>query len=271
MPASSRRSSNCARDAERRRHDAAGVARMHALGQHLNRQRAGREATQRRRRPQALVVAAAGIEADHEIDAPDPRRQRVEIGGQIVAAALLAGLDDPDAAGVRRCSAPAARRSRPATRTPRSRRRRRRGRTAGHPPAPASTARVPRASRSSPAACRDGRTAAPWRRRRLAGRRHVEEEHRRAPGQADDLSGRGRAPAGRRTHACASPTTRSMWPFCRQSRVEVRRLRGNADVVDELRDDSRSQWSAMAAARAVVFISDSPVDVRKGNAHDDLS
>ena len=69
------------------------------------------EAAQRRRRPQPLVVAAAGIEADDEIDRAHARREVLEIRGQIVAAALLAGLDQPTqrACGMPcACSAPIA-------------------------------------------------------------------------------------------------------------------------------------------------------------------
>ena len=79
-----------ARDAKRRRHDAARIAGVHAFGQHLDRQLAGREPAQRRRHPQALVIAAAGVEADDEVDVAETRLQRVEVGGQVVAAALLA-------------------------------------------------------------------------------------------------------------------------------------------------------------------------------------
>ena len=63
--------------------------------------RAAGETAQRRRRPQAFVVAAAGIEADDEIDVAHARRQRLEVGRQVVAAAFLAGFDHADAARVR--------------------------------------------------------------------------------------------------------------------------------------------------------------------------
>ena len=200
-----------ARDAERRRHDAARVARVHALGQHVDRQRAAGEAAQRRRRPEPLVVAAARIEADHEIDARrsaaraardrradrscrSPRRSRS--GRRSAHAARLA---------------PAARRWRRATRTPRSRRRRRRDRRACRPRCTGCPrARGPRASRSSPAACRDGRTAAPCVSPRARRRRRTAP----ACGRAGARSRRARPRTGcARTQASASRITRSMWPF----------------------------------------------------------
>ena len=115
---------------------------MHALGQHFDGQRAGGDPAQRRRRPQALVVAAAGIEADDEIDAAQARRQMLEIGRQVVAARFLAGFDHPRAARVRKIPAPAARRSRRARRTRRSRRRRCRARRACRPRSAESTDRT---------------------------------------------------------------------------------------------------------------------------------
>ena len=59
------------------------------------------EAAQRGRRPQLLVVAAARVEADDEVAGADAVGQLLDVGGQVGAAALLAGLDQPDAAGVR--------------------------------------------------------------------------------------------------------------------------------------------------------------------------
>ena len=110
-----------------------------------------------------------------------------------------------------RSPAPAARRSRRATRTPHSRRRRRRGRRACRLRISASTARGPRASRPSPAACRDGRRAAPFPRVPLAG--DFEEQHRRAARQPHDLAAQALDRLRARHHALRVAITRSMWPF----------------------------------------------------------
>ena len=162
VAASSMRSSSSARDAEARSDDAARVARVHALGQHFDRQHAVHEAAQRGRAPELLVVAAARIEADDEVGRADPRRERFEIRRQVVAAALLAALDQDRAARVRRGLRSLQRARAPRSRrTPRSRRPRRRGRRAcrrAMTRRPRPIAR--RASRPSPAACRGGRRAA---------------------------------------------------------------------------------------------------------------
>ncbi len=73
---------------------------MHALGEDLDAEIAGCHAPQRGGAPQLVVVAAARVQADDEIRAADTRCERVQVGGEIVAAALLAGLDDDDAAGM---------------------------------------------------------------------------------------------------------------------------------------------------------------------------
>src|SRR5207302_11294062 len=74
---------------------------MHALGQHLDGEHAVHQAAQRGRGPQLLVVAAAGVEADDQRRRADARRERIEIRRQVVAAALLATLDQQYAAPVR--------------------------------------------------------------------------------------------------------------------------------------------------------------------------
>ena len=80
--------------------------------------RAAGEPAQRRRRPQALVVAAAGIEPDDEVDAAHARRERLEIRGQVVSCRSPRRFRScPRSASARR-PAPAARRSRRAPRTP---------------------------------------------------------------------------------------------------------------------------------------------------------
>ena len=52
------------------------------------------------RHPEPVVVEAARVEADHEARRADAVGQRLDVGGQVGAAALLAGLDEHDAAGV---------------------------------------------------------------------------------------------------------------------------------------------------------------------------
>ncbi len=90
-----------AQDAEAGWHDAGGVARVHALGQHPHRERTGHEAAQGGGQPHPLVVAAAGIQADHERGVAESLSQGVDIERQVGAARLLAGLDQDHRAGVR--------------------------------------------------------------------------------------------------------------------------------------------------------------------------
>ena len=59
------------------------------------------EPAQRRGRPQLVVVRAAGVEAHDERQLADARREVIDVRGQVVAAALLARLDQDDAARVR--------------------------------------------------------------------------------------------------------------------------------------------------------------------------
>ena len=151
-------------DAERRRHDTAGVAGVHALGEHAHAQLAGEQAAQRGRDPEVVVVGASRVEADHEARRADPIGQRLDVSGQVAAAALLAGLDQHDAVGCAGSRRPGRPGCRSARRTSSSRRRRRRARTAGRPRSPAPTGRAPRASRTARAACRGGRRAARCRR-----------------------------------------------------------------------------------------------------------
>ena len=53
-------------DPERRRRDSRGVTGVHAFAEVLDHQIAGDHAAQRRRAPQLVVIAAAGVEADHQ-------------------------------------------------------------------------------------------------------------------------------------------------------------------------------------------------------------
>ena len=87
-------------DAEAGRHDAAGVAGVHAFGEHLDVQIADDRAAQRRRHPELVVVAAAGVEADHQARRADAVGQQIDVGGEIDRAALLAAFDEHDDARV---------------------------------------------------------------------------------------------------------------------------------------------------------------------------
>ncbi|KAG1181638.1 hypothetical protein G6F35_015843 [Rhizopus arrhizus] len=90
-----------AQDAERRRHDAAGVARVHAFVQHLHFQRARHHAAQRRGHPQLVVVAGARIQAHHQGHVAQAVAQRVHVRQQVIAAGFFTGLDDAHAARTR--------------------------------------------------------------------------------------------------------------------------------------------------------------------------
>ncbi len=196
-------------------------------------ERAAGETAQRRRRPQPLVVAAARIEPDDEVDASHPRREQLEIRRQVVAAALLARFDHADAARVRDALRLQARRSPRATRTPRSRRRRRRARRACRPRSAAPRARSPCASPSSPAACRDVRRAATV---AIAGAGDIEKSSGVRPGRRTISSASPRT--GCRAHPGFGEADHALDVAVRfPLRIEMRRLRRNADVLDQLRDD----------------------------------
>ena len=70
-----------------------------AFPQHLHGQRAAHHPAQRRGRPQVVVVAAARVEADDETG-PDAIGQRLDVGREVGAPALLGGLDQHHAAVV---------------------------------------------------------------------------------------------------------------------------------------------------------------------------
>ena len=72
-----------------------------ALAQHVDTQRADQVAAQRSGAPELLVVAALGVEADHERRPAEPVAKRVDVVGEVRAAAFLARLDQHHAAGVR--------------------------------------------------------------------------------------------------------------------------------------------------------------------------
>ena len=116
----------CAAMRKRVGHDAAGVAGVHALAQDLH--RSGRPQAMPRSDVvlhRAVVVAAARVEAhDQARGSRCARLQVVDVEGQVVAAALLAALDQDHAAGVRDALLGQELRAPSARRRPHSRRRR---------------------------------------------------------------------------------------------------------------------------------------------------
>ena len=48
-----------------------------------------------------IVIAASGIETDHQRRAADPLREVIDVVGQVVAAGFLAGLDQNNAPRMR--------------------------------------------------------------------------------------------------------------------------------------------------------------------------
>ena len=110
-----------AQDAEGRGDHPPGQPAVHPLGQHVDPDRGHHVAPQRRGAPQPVVGEAARVEADHQVGPPDPVGQRLQVGGQVGAAALLAGLDEDhhpgegDARGRHRLEG-ASRRRRPSSR-----------------------------------------------------------------------------------------------------------------------------------------------------------
>ena len=74
---------------------------MHALGEHVDAQRADQVAAQRRRAPQLFVVAALGVEADDQRRRAEAAAQRIDVVREVGTAAFLAGLDQDHAARMR--------------------------------------------------------------------------------------------------------------------------------------------------------------------------
>jgi hypothetical protein len=71
---------------------------MHAFGQHAHGEHAHRDAAQRCRQPELVVVAASGIEADHQRRLAEPVGEMVDVGRQVVGTGFLAGFDQHHAA-----------------------------------------------------------------------------------------------------------------------------------------------------------------------------
>src|SRR5580698_5170203 len=74
---------------------------MHALGEHIDRQRTDDVSAQRAGEPEPLVVAGLRVETHHETWSSDIGGERLDVRRQVDAAALLARLDEHDAARVR--------------------------------------------------------------------------------------------------------------------------------------------------------------------------
>jgi len=75
---------------------------VHALGQDLDLQGAAGHSAQAGGEPELIVIAGARVEADHQGHLAQAGAQGVDVGQQIVRAAFLAGLDQADDAGVGR-------------------------------------------------------------------------------------------------------------------------------------------------------------------------
>ena len=88
------------RHAEARRHHAARVAGVDPLGDGRDPEVAVDVAAQGGAQPHPLVVSRAAVEAHHEPRRPDAPLEVVHVSGEVRAPALLAGLDQADAARV---------------------------------------------------------------------------------------------------------------------------------------------------------------------------
>ena len=74
--------------------------RVDAFGEDLDLERAGDVATQAGGEPELVVVARAGIEADHQAHVAQAVFQHLEVGGQVERARFFAGFDQADDARV---------------------------------------------------------------------------------------------------------------------------------------------------------------------------
>ncbi len=86
------------RDPEARGDDPAGIAGVDSFPENLDAQSPHHDPPERRGTPELVVVPAPRIEADHEARGSDPVGERLDVGGEIVAATLLARLDQHDRA-----------------------------------------------------------------------------------------------------------------------------------------------------------------------------
>src|SRR5215471_17864388 len=74
---------------------------MYALRQHSDLERPRRDSAQRGGHPELIVIAASGIETDHQRRAADPLGEVIDVIGQVIAAGFLARLDQNDATRMR--------------------------------------------------------------------------------------------------------------------------------------------------------------------------
>ena len=87
-------------DPERRGHHSAGMAAVDPFAQDVDLEPRAGQAAQARGHPEPFVVHASRVEAHHQAGRPEAVGEGVDVGGQVRAAALLAGLDEHDAARV---------------------------------------------------------------------------------------------------------------------------------------------------------------------------
>ena len=85
-----------AQDAKARWHHAAGVAGMHAFGQHLHLQHPAGHAAQAVGEPQLVVVASARVQAHHQAHVPQAGAQCIDVRQEVVRTAFFAGFDQTD-------------------------------------------------------------------------------------------------------------------------------------------------------------------------------
>ena len=216
-------------------HDAAGRAGVNALGEHLHRERAGHRAAQGRSEPQLIVVAALGVQAHHQVRLADFRRQQVHVVRQIEAAALLAALDQHQAARMRQPGL---------LQRGDGRQRAEAGVAVVRPAAPVQLAiadhGLPRPKPGRPAVeLRLLVVVAVEQHVALAAAagRHVAQEQRRPLGQGDDALLEPPHPAPR--HPAGQMLRRGLhMPERLPIRLERRGLVGDADVLHQRRDDA---------------------------------
>ena len=208
---------------------------MNSLRQDFHLEGAARHAAQRGREPQLVVVAGARIQADHQADLAEPVFQCRHVGQQIVGAAFFAGFDQADDAGMgdalrlqglHRRDAGVDRVAVVGTTAPVQQAILVLGRPGAEIVAPAGELRLFVEVAVHQHGVGHGR----------AGRRHFEEQHRRAPFESNDFQrqafdllrfgpGSGIAQHGFEM-AMGCPVG-----------IEAGRLRGNGDVLGELPDD----------------------------------
>ena len=85
-----------------RRHQAAGVARMHTFSEHLNLERAAGHAAQAAGQPKLVVIAGTRVQANHQAHITQALAQQVNVGHQVIRAAFFTGFNQPHDARVRR-------------------------------------------------------------------------------------------------------------------------------------------------------------------------